>query len=284
MKKYLNRALLIITVLSLSLSLPGQQNKTSASDTSTSAKSRHSLYSMAGTGYNMVYMGTSLSQDKPYYSASLVYGFNSELFLSVSGFHLAAYDPFFSFSTYSLSYSHAFSSWFDISAGISGYQVNKILSDTLFTNFVYGDISLGFDWKILYTKISAGELFSGSNGTYFQLRNSRYFMTSELGRKKAWFSFDPYVNMLFGTLTETKDGSLVVSPPFGKGGSGGGSSSETTSRFSLMELDFGLPVSFNIGKFTLDAEPGYVFPLYSDPSGPDISGFVFTLGLIFRIF
>jgi hypothetical protein len=284
MKKYLNRASIIITVLSLSLSLPGQQNKTSASDTSTSVKSRHSLYSMAGTGYNMIYMGTSLSQDKPYYSASLVYGFNNEFFVSASGFNLAAYNPFISFSTWSLSYSHAFNSWFDISASASRYQVNKTLSDTLFTSFFYGDITLGFDWKILYTKISVGELFSESNGTYFQLRNSRYFITSEFGDRKAWFSFDPYVNMLFGTLTETSDGSVVVTPPFGKGKPGGGGSSQTSTKFGLMEIDIAVPVSFNIGKFTIDVEPGYVFPLYNDPSNPDTSGFVFTMDLVFRIF
>lgn len=284
MKKCFFRALIFTPAFFLSLSLPGQQALTPAGDTISQAKSRHSLYSMAGTGYNMIYMGSSLSQDKPYYSAGLIYGFNNELFVSASGFHLAAYDPFISFSTWSLSYSHAFSSWFDISASASRYQVNKSLSDTLFTNFVYGDITIGFDWKILYTKISVGELFSESNGTYFQLRNSRYFETSEFGKRKAWFSFDPYVNMLFGTLTETSDGSVVVTPPFGKGKSGGGGSSQTSTRFSLMEVDLAVPVSFNIGKFTFDAEPGYVFPLYSYPSGPDTSGFVFTLGLIFRIF
>lgn len=284
MRKLIFRTLIIVMVFSLPLSLYGQQNTKPVLDTVAPAKSKHSLYSMAGTGYNMIYMGTSLSLDKPYYSAGLIYGFNNELFVSASGFNLAAYDPFISFSNWSLSYSHAFNSWFDISASASRYQVNKTLSDILFSSFFYGDLTLGFDWKILYTKISVGELFSESNGTYFQLRNSRYFITSEFGNKDAWFSFDPYVNMLFGTLTETNDGSVVVTPPFGKGGSGGGGSSETTTRFSLMEVDMALPVSFNIGKFTIDAEPGYVFPLYTDPSNPDTSGFVFTFGLIFRIF
>jgi hypothetical protein len=176
--------------------------------------SKHSIYASAGIGYNMVYMGTSLSQDKPYYSGGLIYGFNNELFASASTFHLDAYDPFLSFSTFSLIYNHTFNSWFDIALSASRYQVNKELTDTLFSSFFYVDATLGFDWKILYTKISAGTILAESSSLYCQLRNSRYFETPSFMSGKAYFSFDPYVNMLFGTLTETKDGTTVITPPF----------------------------------------------------------------------
>jgi hypothetical protein len=253
------------------------------SATTVKAESKHSLYAITGLGYNMVYMGTSLSQDKPYYSGGLIYGFNNELFASASTFHLDAYDPFLAFSTFSLIYNHTFNSWFDIALSASRYQVNKTLTDTLFSSFFYVDAALGFDWKILYTKISAGGLLSESSGVYFQLRNSRYFETPAFFNGKAFLSFDPYVNMLFGTLTETKDGSTVVTPPFRGGKKGGGSSAETTTKFSLMEVDLGIPVSFNIGRFTIDAEPGYIFPLYTEASASGADGFLFTMGIYFRI-
>lgn len=246
--------------------------------------SRHSLFATTGMGYNMIYMGTSLSGDKPYYSGGLIYSFKNELFVSASALHLNAYDRFISFSTYSLIYTHTFNSWFDIALSASRYQVNKELADTLFNSFIYGDLTLGFDWKLLYTKISAGGLFSEASGIYFQMRNSRFFETPKIFNDKANFSFDPYVNLLFGTLTETKDGTLTVAPPFGRGKSGGGGSSETTSKFSLMEIDLGLPVSFNIGKFTIDAEPGYAIPLYSVPAESSVNGFIFTMGIYFKIF
>ena len=246
-------------------------------------ESKHSIYASAGLGYNMVYMGTSLSQDKPYYSGGLIYGFNSELFASASTFHLDAYDPFLAFSTFSLIYNHTFNSWFDIGLSASRYQVNKTLKDTLFSSFFYIDATLGFDWKILYTKISAGGLLAESSGIYFQIRNSRYFETPSFLNGKANFSFDPYVNMLFGTVTETNEGSTVITPPFRGGKQGGGSSSETSTKFSLMEIDLGIPVSFNIGRFTIDAEPGYIFPLYTEASGSGADGFLFTMGISFRI-
>lgn len=102
----------------------------------------------------------------------------------------------------SLNYSHVINNWFDISAGVYRYQVDQSLTDTLFSSFTYGDLTLGFDWKLLYSKISAGGLFAEENQAYFQLRNSRYFQTPEFFKGKANISLDPYANLLFGTVTE----------------------------------------------------------------------------------
>ena len=140
----------------------------------------------------MVYMGSSISQDKPYFYGSLTYGFREQLYVSASSFHLSAFEPFLAFNTFGLTWSKTFNSWFDLSAGISRYQVNSDLTDTLFSSFTYGDLTLGFDWKILYTKLSAGGVFSESSGLYFQVRNSRYFQTPEFINDKAFISFDPY--------------------------------------------------------------------------------------------
>jgi len=245
-------------------------------------KSKHNLYGSAGAGYNMIYMGSSLSQDKPFYSGGLIYGFNKEFYVSAYGVHLNIFDPLISFSSFSLNYSHAFNSWFDIALSASRYQANKTLTDTLFTSFFYADLTLGFDWKLLYTKLSAGGLFSESSSAYLQLRNSRFFQTPEMFKGKAFFSFDPYVNLLFGVLTETTEGT-VLSPPYRKGGRNGNSSSSTTSRFGLMEIDLGLPISFDIGRFTIDAEPGYTIPVYSGTTIQSAKGFVFSLSVYFRI-
>lgn len=267
--------------------LSGQQDSTASQQAvSVSGEndetSIHSLYAGTGLGYNMIYMGSSISGDKPYYMGGLIYGFKGELFASAYTFHLNTFEPFISFSTFSLVYAHTFNSWFDISLSASRYQVNKSLSDTLFTNFFYSDLTLGFDWKILYTKLSAGGLFAESSGFYLQFRNSRYFETPEFLKGKAYFSFDPNINLLFGTLNETSDG-MVLNTPFSSGKRGGGGTQQTTTTFSLLEIDFTLPISLNIGKFSLDAEPGYTLPVYKD-APPESGGFVFSLGVLFRIF
>jgi hypothetical protein len=248
----------------------------------------HSLYTGIGYSNNMIYMGSNISQDKPVYSGSITYGYKNELFASVSLNHLTAFDPLLAFSTFSLSYNHDFNSWFDISLSVSRYQVNNELTDTLFNNFFYGNLALGFDWKILYTNLSVGGIFSEASNAYFQIKNSRYFETPKFMKNNAYFSFDPYANLLFGTLTKTTtaDGtSIGVSPPFRSPKSSGQHSSATTSTFfSLMEVDLGMPVAFNSGKLTVEAEPGYILPAYSDTSIQSPKGFTFFLNVYYRIF
>ncbi len=274
----------IIMIAALPVSAQQEIEPAEVTDTATAQKpdSKHNIYANTGFGYNMIYMGSTLSQDKPYYLGGIIYGFNREVFISAYAVHLNVYDPFLSFSSYSLSYIHPFNSWFDIALSASRYQVNETLADTLFTSFFYGDITLGFDWKLLYTKISASGLLSEYNGAYFQLRNSRYFEIPEVLTSKASFSFDPYVNLLFGALTKSYEGT-VLSPPYGKGGRKQGSISTTTSVFGLMEIDIGIPVSFNTGRFTIEADPGYTIPMYSETTYQSAKGFVFTMGMYFRI-
>jgi len=288
--------------------------------------SSHSLYTGFGYGSNMIYLGSTLSQDQSYGYGALSYGFRDALYATVSAVALTGQNEFPAFYIGSLSYSHTFNSWFDISAGIYRYQFNKSLVDTLFNNFFYGDVTLGFDWKILYSKFSAGSLFLNGSQGYFQLRNSRYFQTPAFSKKKVYFSFDPYVNLLFGSLTRIEtstDTIITISYPFlknisgsgsgktygngtgagmgtgaGSGfgtGSGTSSTSGSTSQstatntaflssFGFLEIDFGLPISFNTSRFTIEAEPGYVLPVFDDPVYQGLKGFNFTLSIYLRIF
>jgi len=233
-------------------------------------------------------MGSALSADKPMFSGSLTYGFKEEFFASISANHLSAFEPLLAFSTFSLSYNHDINSWFDISAGLSRYQVNNELTDTLFNNFFYGSLALGLDWKILYTNISLGAIFSQSSGAFVQVRNSRYFKTADFIKGKIYVSFDPYVNLMLGTLTKTvtSDGtSIGVSSPFrAPKSSGQGSGISTSSFFGIMEVDFGVPVGINSGNLTIEVEPGYVLPTYSDTDIQTPKGFTLFLNIYYRIF
>ena len=192
------------------------QTDTTISVTSTETPivkgSPHSLYTGLGYGSNLIYLGSTLSQNQSYGYGTLSYGFKDAVFATVSAVNLTGLNEFPAFYIGSLSYSHTFNSWFDVSAGIYRYQFAKSLLDTLFSNFFYCDLTLGFDWKLLYSKISAGSLFSYGNQGYFQIRNSRYFQTPAFSKKKVFFSFDPYVNLLFGSLTriETSTDTIIT--------------------------------------------------------------------------
>lgn len=275
----------------------------------------HSLFAGAGYGNNLIYLGSTISEDQPYGYAALSYGFKNSLYLTVSAVHLAKREPVAAFFAGTLSFSHTFNSWFDISLSASRYQVDPSLREILFDNFWYGDATLGIDWRLLYTKISAGMLYMDQTSSYYQFKNSRYFATPSFFNKKAYISFDPYVNLLLGTLStlETDTNTVVtVTYPFynptgsgngagsgnGNGSGAGSSSTSTTSttstqtyttsvistKFGLMEIDIGLPVAFNLRNLTLEAEPGYVIPMFDQEYYPATKGFVFNLSCIIRFF
>lgn len=248
----------------------------------------HSLYAGAGYGSNMVYLGTTMSQDHSFGYTSLSYGLNDKLYLSASGYTISGFSPFLAFYSLGLSFNHTFNSWFDISTGLSRYGVAESLRDTLFSNFTYADATLGFDWRIIYSKISLGGLFAGGSQFYLQTRHSRYFETPSFAGDKAFFSFDPYVNILFGKMIsiETTDGTTTtVSPGYRPWKNNTqGSSTTYTESFGPMEIDFGLPIAFSYDFFTLEIEPGYVLPLYSETGASGMQGFLFMASAFFRIF
>jgi hypothetical protein len=252
----------------------------------------HSLYTGAGYGSNMIYLGSTISRNQSYGYGNITYGFRNQLYASVSAVHLSGTDPFLAFYIGALNYNHVINSWLDISAGIYRYQIPPSLADTLFSNFTYGDLTLGFDWKLLYSKLSVGGLFSEENQVYFQFRNSRYFQTPEFFKGKANISFDPYANLLFGTLIEIEtsaETSVVATSPGRKWrqkytSQGTSTITSTSKRFGIMEVDFGLPVALNTDFMTIEAEVNYVLPLYNDPSWRSPKGFIFMLSGFFRIF
>lgn len=261
------------------------------SSDSSAKVSDHSLFAGAGYGSNMIYLGSTMSGDQPYGYAAVSYGFKNKLYATVSAVHLSDLNPKIAFYIGSLNYNHVFNSWFDISAGLYGYHVTPSLTDTLFSDFLYGDLTLGFDWRLLYTKLSAGGLMSSENQFYLQARNSRYFKTPEFSRKNLYFSFDPYVNLLFGTLLSTEtttETTVTVSQPFRKWRYNSTTQSTTNTvvkkSFGLIEADFGLPVALNADAFTIEAEVSYVLSVHDDPYYPGIKGFVVMLSGFFKIF
>jgi hypothetical protein len=255
---------------------------------SVSTYPKHSLYTGVGFGSNMIYLGSTISKDNPFYASGLTYGYRSSFFVTVSASHLNGVTPFVAFYSLSFNYSHVFNSWFDISADLSGYKASASLQETLFSDFVFSNFTAGFDWKLIYTKLSLGGLISEDSRGYLQIRNSRYFETPEFFNGKASISFDPNINILFGKLVKietttgiTKYGS---SPPFRHFKKNPNSTTESYSyKFGLMDFEFSLPVTFTYSKFSIEAEPGYILPAYSNPDYPAPKGWSFFLNAYFRI-
>jgi hypothetical protein len=248
----------------------------------------HSLYAGAGFGSNMIYLESTISRGKPYYSAIVTYGFKNNLYVSASASHIDGTSPFFAFSSLSFNYRHTFNSWFDISADLAGYKTSALLQQTLFSDFAFISFTSGFDWKIIYTKLSLAAVFSENNKGYIQLRNSRYIKTSDLFNGKAFFSFDPNINLLSGEVvkisTTTGISKYGYSPPFRHIKKNPNSTTETvSSSFRLMNVEFSLPVTLNFDNFSIEAEPSYILPAYTNQDYPAPKGFSFYLTAYFKI-
>lgn len=259
----------------------------SADDSADLKTKSHSLYAGLGAGNNMMYLGSTISQDQPYNYGSVTYGFRDALYASVTSVHLSGKKPFSAFYAASLSYAKTFNSWFDLAVSVTGYDVAKDLRDTLFGNFLYNDLTVGIDWKVLYTKLSAGALMNGSLNGYYQVRNSRFFDIPVSAGDRFSLSLDPYVNVVLGTTTtyESSGKTITTGNPFkSKGSTKTITTTKATTVFGVMETDIGLPVAFNAPKFTVEIEPGYVLPVYNDPEYPGTKGFLIMISGYFRIF
>jgi hypothetical protein len=263
------------------------QHSLAAIDTS-AGNSSHSLFIGAGGGTNMVYLGSSLSNNKPFYAASATYGFRNSLYLTTSATHLADVYPWVAFYDATLTYTHAFNSWFDISANLAGYKTSKPLRDSLFSDFIYADLTAGFDWKLLYTRITFAEVFAQQNGFYLRIDNSRYFETPQFFAGKSIISFDPNVSLLLGNIvsseTSMTGGRYRNAPPFSHGYRKSGGTMETyTEKFGFIDIGLLLPITFSYGKFSLEIEPGYFLPLQQDPLYYESEGFTLNFNLFIKI-
>lgn len=253
--------------------------------------SRHSFFAGTGFGSNMVYLGSTISGNQPYIYGNLTYGYKNKLYASVSPVHLSGTDPFLAFYIGSISYNHVFNSWFDISAGAYRYQITSSLKDSLFSSFTYGDLTTGLDWRILYTKLTFGGLLSEENQFYLQIRNSRFFQTPDFFNKKYNISFDPYFNLLFGSIYEiemSEEKTIIASSPGRQWRKyinyGTVTNTSLVKKFGILEADFGIPIALNHDKWTIEAELNYTMPLSASQTISGLKGFVFLVSAFLRVY
>jgi hypothetical protein len=251
---------------------------------------KYSIYGGAGWGNNLIYLGSTISGDHPYYSALLTLGLKNGLNISTTASHLSKTYPYVAFYSLSARYAHTVNSWFDYSTDISGFATPRSLQESLFSNFALLNLTTGFDWKLLYTKLTFSDMYSHGNGMYLQIINSHYFETSRFFKGKAFLSFDPDVNLLFGRLVKVESntgistlGNAPLFVQFKKKHNTTTTTYTYSYVFGMMQTEFSLPVTLNFTNFILAAEPSYILPAYSNTDYPSQKGFSVTMSAYFRI-
>lgn len=285
MKNLLIKSLLLIwlfgpiTVFAQEPLVPPVSNKNDA----------HQLFAGTGYGSNLIYYGTSISENQPYFSSELIYAWIGGLWAGAGFFHLPGEQPFVSFVDLSAGYSYVFSKVFDAGLAISQYHSSQSLDTTLFQNFTFLSANLGIDLKFLYSKITPGWLIADERNFYLLWDNSYYFNTPDLGPKGSFFSFNPTFSLMFGSYAYLS----YFYYRYGGGGGGGQGPGhggqgkalvEEHENFRLLDMQFSIPVAFYSGRFSLEAEPAYFINFIDDDNGDSSKRFFFTLGVYYKIF
>ncbi len=258
-------------------------------DTSNTQTPAHQFYTGVGYGSNLIYYGTSVSGNQPYYSAELLYAWNGGIWAGAGLFHLPGNQPFFSFVDLSAGYNYVFNKVFDAGISISQYFGGESLDTTFYSNYTFLSANLGIDWVVAYTSVSPGWLVAEDNSFYLMIENSRYFRTPILGKKGNYFTFNPGVSFMFGSyawLTQMRR----------QGGGGGGqgpgpggtktfyyTTTELREDFRLLDLQVGIPIAFNTKRLSLEFEPAYFFNFIEDENGEKSGQFYFTAGIFLKI-
>lgn len=258
-------------------------------DTSKTHNQTHTFYTGAGYGSNLIYYGTSVSGNQPYYSAELLYAWDGGIWAGVGLFHLPGNQPFFSFVDLSAGYNYVINQVFDAGLSISQYFGGESLDTTLYSNYTFLSAKLGIDWGLAYTALSPGWLLAEANSFYLMVENSRFFRTPELGKNGNYFTINPGVSFMFGSyawLTQMRR----------QGGGGGGqgpgpggtksfynTTTELRENFRLLDLQLGVPIAFNTKRLSLEFEPAYFYNFIDDENGKNSGQFYFTAGVFLKI-
>lgn len=289
------KKLLIISLL-WALSQGFQQTGCLAapSDTLSQQSQSHQFFSGAGYGSNLIYYGTSVSDNQPFLSAELQYSWKGGIWAAARFYHLPGKQPFFSFTDLSAGFNYVFNKVFDAGVSLSYYSGGENLDTTFYSNYSFLSADFGVDWVLFYTVVSPGWMLAEENSFYLLMDNSHYFRTPKLGRKGSYFSFNPGVSFMFGSyawLTQIRrQGSGGVGGGGGQGPGPGGTKSffyattELREDFRLLDLQLGVPIAFKTKRLSLEFEPAYFYNFIEDENGERNGQFFFTAGIFLKIY
>lgn len=258
-------------------------------DTSNTHNRAHQFFSGVGYGSNLIYYGTSVSGNQPYYSAEMLYAWEGGIWAGAGLFHLPGNQPFFSFVDLSAGYNYVFNKVVDAGVSISQYFGGESLDTTFYSNYTFLSANLGIDWVAAYTSVSPGWLLAEENSFYLMIENSRFFRSPKLGKKGNYFTFNPGLSFMFGSyawLTHVRrqggGGGGGQGPGYG-GGYYDYTTTELREDFRLLDMQLGVPIAFNTKRLSLEFEPAYFFNFIEDENGEKSGQFYFTAGIFLKI-
>ncbi|MEE4177623.1 MAG: hypothetical protein V2I46_08945 [Bacteroides sp.] len=246
----------------------------------------HQFFAGAGYGSDLIYYGTSVSGNQPYFSGELIYAWEKGLWAAAAFYHLPEQEPFFSFVDLSVGYSYVFNKVFDAGLSVSQYHGGESIDTTFYADYTFLSASLGVDWRLLYTTFTPGWLLAEENSFYLVVDNTHYFRTPSFGKKDSYFTFNPGVSFLFGSYAWLRQYGGQGGGGQGPGPGGNRNTYATTVEeedFRMLDMQLSIPVEFYLDRLSIEFEPAYFLNFIGDENGDTEGRFFFTLGFYYKI-
>ena len=225
----------------------------------TTAVPKRSFAAALSYGSNSTYFGRSQAVAFPYAAATLTYSGKSGLYGSVEFYNLLNTPTALDETDLTVGWDYDLGKTTDVALSYSHFlfPANSELVKASVNNAF--EAGLGQDWGAFYSRLSVTYLFgsAASKGDGFLiLENSRSFETERGFGQHDYFAVEPVVSIAAGTQSfgETalaKRNKGRANLPI----------SRSVRRFGLVDYEFGVPVSYYVGKLELSAGWRYVVPV-----------------------
>jgi len=210
-------------------------------------------------GSNLAYFGRTQARAFPYFSTAFDYTTKGGLFASAELFNLLHTPDLLDETDLSLGWIGDLSPSVDASVSYSRFifaSGSELVKASVNNSL---NAHLGQDWGPFYTRLSGNYLYGGSSGRgdgFLTFENSRYMEIPHVFTPNAFISIEPLVSVAAGTQSFAET-SLTKRYVLGKR-----TRTSTTSRkFSIVDYELALPVTYTLGKVSVAAAWRYIIPV-----------------------
>ncbi|WP_303310905.1 hypothetical protein [Hymenobacter sp. BT730] len=235
-----------------------------APDTTAVAKQR-SFTVGVGAYTNSTFFGRSQTEKFPYWTTELTYKAPSGAWVSALNYDLFSTTTLRDETDLSVGWDKDFTQRLDGSLSYSHFffSPNSPLLKSAVSNSLDGYV--GLDWGFLYTRLNADYVFGEAQDFFLVLDNSRYFEIDNVLMTKGILSFEPRVSVMAGTqsFVTTSIEQQLNRKGKGRPGGTGTTSNSTSTRFSLLNYELRVPVTYSLGKVSVEAAWRYLRPVHT---------------------
>lgn len=222
-------------------------------DTATVPPHRHLSVALS-YGSNSAYFGRTQATAFPYLATDLTYTTKGGLYAAVGLYNLLNTSRLLDETDLTMGWAGDLSQTLDASVSYSRFVFpsgSELVKSSVNNSL---DAALGQDWGPFYSRLSAAYLFGKSTSSadgFLTLENSRRFEIPHVFNTDDYFTIEPTVSVAAGTQSFV-EASLTKRH---------GTKARSTRRFSIVDYEFAVPLTYTLGKVALEAGWRYVVPI-----------------------